>query len=176
MAHVTLDEAVETGGALLFRLVRSLGVAENNEIRCCGVTPAQSLALLALRPGCCDDGDGQSLTTMRHVTAALGVSPGTATRVIDNLVRDGLVERCDNPADRRNVCIRATAKGGSVIDALEDCYTRFWTMVFEGVPSERLGDTLAALELLVDAADRASAACCSPDNERKTRTKEEVRV
>jgi DNA-binding MarR family transcriptional regulator len=176
MATTKLDEAIETGGAMLFRLVRSFCVAENNEIRCCGVTPAQCLALLALRPGCCGADDGQGLTTMRHMTAALGVSPGTATRVIDNLVRDGLVERCENPADRRNVCLRSTAKGESVIDSLEECYTRFWTTVFEDVPPERLGDMLDTLELLVDAVDRASEACCAPNGERNTRTKEEVRV
>ena len=105
MADTALNRAVANGGTLLFRLLRSLVAAENGEIRCCGVTTGQGLALLAMEPG------GQ--VTMRQVAGALGVSAGTATRVVDNLVRDGLVERTANPGDRRNVCVRPTARGDS---------------------------------------------------------------
>jgi len=175
MAQPTLDKAIESGGALLFRLVRSLGVAENNEVRCCGVTTGQCLALLAMRSGCCGS-DGQEQATMGQVTSALGVSPGTATRVIDNLVRDGLVARCDNPADRRSVCVRPTTDGRSVIRELEECYRRFWGTIFAAIPRERLDGTMAALELLVDAVDTASAPCCPATGERNTRTKKEAQV
>jgi len=168
MAEATFDEAVETGGALLFQLVRSLGAVENGEIRCCRVTTGQCLALLALAP------EGEA--TMRQVTAALGVSPGTTTRVVDNLVRDGLVERTQNPDDRRTVCVRPTAEGCRTIKALEECYTRFWGMIFEGIPRARLGDTLETLELLVDAVDRARVACCATTDVRTTRLKEEAPV
>ena len=162
MTTATLEQAVERGGSLLFRLVRSLAAAECSDTRCCGVTVGQCLALLAMGPGCCPEGDGRDGATMRRVASALGVSPGTATRVIDNLVRDGLVERCDNPSDRRSVCVRPTAEGTRVIEALEDCYSRLWTAVFQRVPRERLDDTLAALELLADAVGEAAAECCSP--------------
>ncbi len=113
MADTALNRAVANGGTLLFRLLRSLVAAENGEIRCCGVTTGQGLALLAMEPG------GQ--VTMRQVAGALGVSAGTATRVVDNLVRDGLVERTANPGDRRNVCVRPTARGDRTIKELEEC-------------------------------------------------------
>lgn len=63
--------------------------------------------------------------TMREVAAALGVSAGSATRVVDNLVRDGL----------------------------EECYGRLWMMTFRSIPEKRVHQTMAALELPVDAVE-----------------------
>lgn len=153
MATEGVETIWETGGALLFRLMRSLGAAENGEVRCCGLTTGQGLALLALRAG--------GRTTMREVATALGVSAGTATRVVDNLVRDGLVERTENPADRRSVCVRSTANGKKRIRGLEECYRRFWGTIFERIPEGRLSETFDVLELLVDAAEEAAGVCCS---------------
>ncbi len=143
----------ETGGALLFRLMRSLGAAEDGEVRCCGLTTGQGLALLALRAG--------GRTTMREVATALGVSAGTATRVVDNLVRDGLVERIENPADRRSVCIEPTAEGEKTIGNLKQCYRRLWQTIFERVPKEQLSETVDILALLVNAAEEAAGVYCA---------------
>ena len=145
-------KSAEAGGDLLFRLVRSLSAMECEETRCCGVTMGQGLALLALESG------GQ--TTMREVAAALGVSAGTATRVVDNLVRDGLAERAEDPADRRRVCIRPTKDGEKRITQLEECYDRFWEDVFGRIPKRKLKEALAALELVVEAVEGAKVACC----------------
>lgn len=143
----------ETGGALLFRLMRSLGAVEDGEVRCCGLTTGQGLALLALQAG--------ELTIMREVATALGVSAGTATRVVDNLVRDGLVERIENPADRRSVCIEPTVEGEKTIENLKQCYQRFWQTIFERVPVEQLSETVNILTLLVNAAEETVGVCCT---------------
>ena len=153
MVDKVMEAAVEGGGDLLFRLMRSLGVVEDGEVRCCGLTTGQGLALLALRAG--------GRTTMREVATALGVSAGTATRVVDNLVRDGLVERIENPADRRSVCIEPTAEGGKTIGNLKQCYREFWQTIFERVPKEQLSKTVDILALLVNAAEEAAGVCCA---------------
>lgn len=43
------------------------------------------------------------------------ISLPTASRIVDGLVRDGLVERVADPADRRAVRLSATDKGQAVI-------------------------------------------------------------
>ena len=146
------NRLAEECGGLLFRLMRSLAVVENGEARCCGVTTSQALALLAARSADC--------VTMGRVCEALGVSAGTATRVVDNLVRDGLVERADNPDDRRSVCVVPTAKGRKAIAELDDCYNRMWRTISEAIPVGKLPGTLATLELLVGAVEKARAECC----------------
>ncbi len=97
---------------------------------------------------------------MREVAAALGVSAGTATRVVDNLVRDGLAKRAEDPDDRRKVCIRPTKGGEKRITRLEECYDSFWEDVFGRIPKRKLKEALAALELVVEAVEGAKAACC----------------
>ncbi len=151
MAEVTFRRVVKEGGAMLFRLAHSLAVAEDSEIRCCGVTTCQALALLATKSG--------SQVTMSQVGEAIGVSAGTATRVIDNLVREGLVERARNSSDRRQVCIRPTSRGKKRIKELDKCYDQFWQTIFGKVPKKRLPETLRALRLLVPAVEEAREGC-----------------
>ena len=158
MTRTAIDKPGAAGGPagrcgdLLFRLMRSLAVVENGEARCCGVTTPQALALMAAR--------SQKCVRMGDVCEALGVSPGTATRVIDNLVRDGLVDRTENPDDRRSVCVVPTAKGRKAIAELDDCYDRIWRTISAAIPARKLPATLDALDLLVDAVEKARAECC----------------
>jgi DNA-binding MarR family transcriptional regulator len=143
--------AFDDAGSLLFRLLHSLAIAEDGEVRCCGVTTAQGLALLTVGAA------GQ--VTMSKVAEALGVSPGTATRVIDNLVRGGTVERTGDPADRRQVCVRPTSKGWKAIGQLNRCYARFSRAVFQGIPDKKVRGIREILALLVEAVERARNVC-----------------
>lgn len=164
MSVPALPRAAEVAGDLLFRLTRSISAVECEETRCCGVTMGQGLALLALK------GEGQ--ITMREVAAAIGVSAGTATRVVDNLVRDGLAERAEDPADRRKVCIRPTRGGEKKITQLEECYGRFWEDVFGRIPKKKLSEALQVLEVVVEAVEEARLACCENTGARSARLKE----
>ena len=54
---------------------------------------------------------------MSELAASAGVAPPTATRMLDALVRDGLVERTPAEHDRRVVLISLTAGGRGAVDA-----------------------------------------------------------
>lgn len=168
MMDGSFEKQAAAGGELLFRLVRSLAVMESDETRCCGVTTAQSLALLAMKAG-----GGR---TMGEVAEALGVSAGTATRVVDKLVRDGQVERAENPEDRRSVCVGATAAGRATISDLEECYGRFWRSIYAAVPPDKLTTTLEALELLVGAVEKTRETCTPAGPARDGAARERART
>ncbi len=54
-----------------------------------------------------------------HLTAlaeAMKVHPSNATRTVDRLVGSGLVDRRDNPADRRHLALTLTRKGQRLVD------------------------------------------------------------
>jgi DNA-binding MarR family transcriptional regulator len=51
------------------------------------------------------------------LAAAAGVAPPTATRMLDALVRDGIVERTPAEHDRRVVLVSLTAAGRDAFDA-----------------------------------------------------------
>ncbi len=56
-----------------------------------------------------------------HLTAladALKVHPSNATRTVDRLVGIGLVDRKDNPTDRRHLALTLTRKGRKAVDTV----------------------------------------------------------
>jgi DNA-binding MarR family transcriptional regulator len=58
--------------------------------------------------------------TIGALAAAEGVTPPTMTRLVAAMVADGLVERLEEPADRRVVRVQATARGRSTLLAGRD--------------------------------------------------------
>jgi len=48
----------------------------------------------------------------------LGVNPSTATRMVDRLVSAGLIERETNPASRREVVVRLSRKGRTLVGSV----------------------------------------------------------
>ena len=53
--------------------------------------------------------------SLRDLAVAEGVTPPTMTRLVDALEAEGLVERRDDPSDKRAIRIRATAKGTKLL-------------------------------------------------------------
>jgi DNA-binding MarR family transcriptional regulator len=56
--------------------------------------------------------------TMGELAEMLDVSPRTMTGLVDNLERDGLVKRVDDPTDRRSVYAELTEQGRERIETL----------------------------------------------------------
>jgi DNA-binding MarR family transcriptional regulator len=56
--------------------------------------------------------------TMGELAEMLDVSPRTVTGLVDNLERDGLVRRVDDPNDRRSVYAELTEQGRERIETL----------------------------------------------------------
>jgi DNA-binding MarR family transcriptional regulator len=64
------------------------------------------------------DGDGP--LTLPAVAAELGVHASNATRICDRLVVAGLLDRRDNPADRRQVHLALTRRGRDLLAEVID--------------------------------------------------------
>jgi DNA-binding MarR family transcriptional regulator len=77
----------------------------------------------------------------------LGVTPSTASRMIDRLVAAKLVARLGNPASRREVVIELTEEGARVVRAVTETRRREIAAIVAKMPeSARLGlvDALTA--------------------------------
>ena len=72
-----------------------------------GVPPAQLSALSVIVFG--------GKTSLSDLAQAEHVRPPTMSRIIDGLVRDGLVKRETDKRDRRSIIITATEKGTRII-------------------------------------------------------------
>ena len=96
----TLADKLHSTAIHLLRLVRGQDAAS-------GIGPARLSALSVVVFG--------GPISLNDLARAEQVRPPTMSRIVDALVKDGLVRRKVNAQDRRAVVIAATAKGGKVL-------------------------------------------------------------
>lgn len=93
-------------------LQRFLGFSQN-AAREAGLAPRQHQALLAIK-GFPRDGD----VTIHDLAERLCIQHHSAVELVDRLVEAGLVERQQDPADRRRVLLRLTRSAERVLARL----------------------------------------------------------
>ncbi len=86
------------------------------------------------------------------IAGQLGVSNAAASQLIDRLAQMGLVERQEDPADRRIKCVTLTNDGHALAEKLIDV-RRIWMEKFTNSLTEQQRDNISiALQTLTDAA------------------------
>jgi DNA-binding MarR family transcriptional regulator len=89
--------------------------------------------------------------TMRELATQLGVGESAATAVVDRLVRQGLVVRCDDPVDRRVVRLTLSPTGESVVAEMNATICRKTASLLDVLSDEQLGQLVAIIETLAAA-------------------------
>lgn len=69
------------------------------------------------------------------VAAGLGVHPSNATRAVERLVVAGLLDRRDDPADRRNLLLELTVAGRELVDDVMDHRRTAIVTIIERMPA-----------------------------------------
>jgi DNA-binding MarR family transcriptional regulator len=121
------------------RLARFLDREEDDIVSRAGINGTEYHVLCSLRRA----GEPYTLTP-GELTRGLMMTSGGTTKRLDNLERLGLIERCQNPHDRRGALITLTADGVKLVDELlerEYDYERRM-LVFESDELAALGDML----------------------------------
>jgi MarR family transcriptional regulator, transcriptional regulator for hemolysin len=86
------------------------------------------IATVAAHPG----------ATQRTIATLLEVTDVTAGRLIDRICAEGLLERRENPQDRRAYCVYLTPAAQPVLEKLATAAELFETEVFAGFSAEEL--------------------------------------
>jgi DNA-binding MarR family transcriptional regulator len=86
------------------------------------------------------------------VAAELGVHASNATRICDRLVAAGLLERREDPADRRYIRLELTAKGKELVNSVLEHRRQAIAEVISRMPAGRRPALASALEAFADAA------------------------
>jgi DNA-binding MarR family transcriptional regulator len=110
-----------------------------------GVVPGQFAQLLALY-----EQDGQTPT---ELSGAVRIEPGTMTKTLQRMERDGLVERRPDPRDGRAVRIHLTAHARSLEPLLTAAATDINARVTRELSERRTADFLRTLGQLVASAE-----------------------
>ena len=115
---------------LLHDVARHLRQDADRRARAHGLTRAQWIILLRL--------DRQPGLSQKELAEILEVEPITVARLIDRLERSGLVERRDDPADRRVWRLHLLPPARPVLDEMVAERTDMRRVVSDGLPAEAL--------------------------------------
>jgi DNA-binding MarR family transcriptional regulator len=85
---------------------------------------------------------------MKEIAEKLSIAPGGATYIIDNLIKDNLVERYRIDEDRRIVYIRLTEDGHKKLDDLREAKRETWKNILENMPSEELEEFVKGMNIV----------------------------
>jgi DNA-binding MarR family transcriptional regulator len=134
---------VQEFGELLSVMIRSFAAFERSEIFCSGVTMSQCSTILGI---------GKNGTmTMHALSEWMNLATSTMTRIVDNLVRDGYIERAQDPQDRRVVQVSLTEEGDKLFQAIKQIYHEYHRKIVENIPAEELHQVVESLTMLIEA-------------------------
>ena len=94
--------------------------------------------------------------SMSQLAASLGVTLSTVTGIVDRLVEHGLLQREEDPHDRRFIRCQLTAQGAATVERLHQANYSQLAQVLAGLSLSDLRAVAAALAVLCAAAQRTS--------------------
>jgi len=96
-------------------------------------------------------------TTLVQLAARLGVNASTAQRSVDRLVGAGLVDRGENPHDRRELVIELTPEGSRLVAEVSTRRRAAIGLIVAAMPADKRRHMIEALEAFSVAADEPSS-------------------
>lgn len=122
---------------------RKLGILEDGEMACCGISLTKCQALVEI---------GRAGTvSLAELAALLNLDSSTMSRTVNHLVSYNLAERELDPDDRRYVSIRLTPEGQKTFQEIESNMTAYYVKVFETIPADKRDAVLESLQILLKA-------------------------
>ena len=80
------------------------------------------------------------------IASGLKVNPSNASRTCDRLVRAGLLDRQESPADRRNSTLTLTARGHKIVQAITDRRREVIEQTLRKIPPAHRDEVVAAFD------------------------------
>jgi DNA-binding MarR family transcriptional regulator len=133
-----VDAFIAASRALVAVAARSLADLDDD------VTLAQYRALVVL--------ETRGPQRAADLAGALDVTPGTASRMIERLVRKGLVRRTRSRDDRRTVRVQLTEVGHGVVERVTEHRRRDIVRILEQMPTRGRKALTATLRSFAEAA------------------------
>lgn len=90
-------------------------------------------------------------STLADVASALGVSPPAATRLIDGLVKRGMVRRVQSEVDRRTLVLSPTARGEELVMDVEEEEMEGFSRITSQMDGEGEGQLLEGIRHFIEA-------------------------
>lgn len=95
-----------------------------------------------------------SRASLSEVARDLGVNPSNASRTCDQLVKRGLVDRQDDPGDRRRLLLSLSAAGRSLVDRVMEQRRELLEVIVAAMPGTDQRALMSALDSFNEATER----------------------
>lgn len=109
-----------------------------------GLSPSQIITLFNLYHG--------EPCGVSAIGAQLGVSNAASSQMVDRLVLQGLIERTEDPADRRAKCLTITNKGKALVEREIATRAQWMEGLTNKLTPEQRTTVIAALTMLTNCA------------------------
>jgi DNA-binding MarR family transcriptional regulator len=147
-----LDCCIDEIGEMMQGLVRTLQIFERLQISQKGYTNSQCYTLLNLYKN--------GALSMKELSDKMNLDTSTMTRIVNNLVRDGLNEREHSEEDRRIVLVKLTTKGTEEAEQLNEEVIEYYRLIINEIPKGKVIDVVESINILIEAFTRAKPKCC----------------
>jgi DNA-binding MarR family transcriptional regulator len=108
-----------------------------------GMSSARTLTLLAFTE--------KETMRMSELSEAMSLTTSTSTRMIDSLVREGIVERGYDKFDRRLVTVELTGNGKKIARNIKAFRDRYFDSIKDKVKYNGKEEMISSLKTLIDA-------------------------
>jgi len=71
---------------------------------------------------------------LKDIAGELGITPGGASQIVDNLVKKGMLKRCQSKDDRRVTDITLSKKGAMIRSQLDSAFGALIAQLLKSVP------------------------------------------
>lgn len=92
---------------------------------------------------------------LKDLAAALHLTPGTVSELVETLVKRGSLQRVQNPDDRRAVMITVTEESLKILHEAEQRINEYVAGLWEDLTEDEKSTVIAALETLSTRAKRS---------------------
>lgn len=131
-------------------LERKLGILEDSEMSCCGLTLAQCHALVEI-------GRAKRISLI-DLANTIGLDTSTMSRTVNNLVTKKMAKRELDPSDRRYITIQLTAAGNLSFHEIETSMEAYFQKIYEAIAEKDRQNVIDSLSVLLAAMEDLN--CC----------------
>lgn len=131
-------------------LIQKMGLLEEQQTKCCELSLVQCHALTEV-----GDLDGLSVNDLAQ---RLNLDKSTTSRHVSNLVDRGLIDRLENPEDRRYFTLHLSGKGKDTYLSIEDTMDAYYETLMNSLTPKEQDKIMDALALLIKAINQLD--CC----------------
>lgn len=119
---------------------------------CFGVTVSQCHILLEI--------GAETEASIVELASILNLDTSTLSRSIDGLVNIGLVNRQQNPNDRRYVCVSLSEQGKKIFESIEKANNAYFSKIFRLIPEDKHNQITESFLLFFEAMKATKNECC----------------